>query len=161
MNGSLCTRAASQSAMEAPWFVSLRKTMGLNRGWRREWWWNQRIIHRGLSLVSKHAMYNQSMRLPLAGRKRMINPSGGEVSASGHQLLPGLCRFVAWERSSALAPNIVVSWWPNSLLDAGSTGSCAGRKFPCQIINPCAWMMQMQNVQSFRCLCDAMLQNTA
>jgi hypothetical protein len=33
MNGSLCTRAASQSAVEAPWFVSLRKTNGLNRGW--------------------------------------------------------------------------------------------------------------------------------
>lgn len=48
----------------------------------------------GSQLVTKHAMYNQSKSLPLAGNKRMINPSGSEVSESGHQLLPGLCRFV-------------------------------------------------------------------
>lgn len=128
---------------EAPWFVrSLRKTNGLDRGWRRERS-NQKEYTAGVSAHhrARDVQPIQERASRRAGRnkkKRMINPSvvweRGGVREAHHQLLPRLCRFVAWgRRPSALAPNVVTWWPPSSLLDAGSAGaSCAESKSPFQ-----------------------------
>lgn len=113
---------------------------------------------------AQHTMY--SLPVGWEGKEEchqsVIRPLGSEVRDSGHQLLPRLCRFVAWERPSAPAPPPdSVSWCPNSLLDAGSAGSCAGFKshvkiikpgfkFNVKIVNQRGRMMRMQNVQSFQ-----------
>jgi hypothetical protein len=104
---------------------------------------SKRIHSRGLSpSPSTRCATNPRESLPSGWekqkKKRMINPSvvweRGGVREAHHQLLPRLCRFVAWgRRPSALAPNVVTWWPPSSLLDAGSAGaSCAESKSPFQ-----------------------------